>query len=457
MILTITQGVNICMYKFSEYNLIQKNFDNQYYVYNTLSRKCDLISKQIYDIFKKRKLDIVLNNSQLLERLVKRGYITTTAQNEIEYIEYKYNSIVWDAEVLDLTIVMTHRCNFKCIYCYQHEENDSFDNESANKIKKFIDKKTRSTAKKVYINWFGGEPLLETSKLLELSDYVVQLGRKNSFSYLGRITTNGYLLTQDLFLKLLNSHIFFYMITIDGIKEYHNKQRPLKNGNGTYDTILQNLREIKKINRTYSIDIRVNVSNDNYNYIEDFIIKWNGEFGGDSRFHVVFEAVHDWLGDRINSHKEQVISDIKLITNIYKLSERQGAKLQDYLEYNSEVQFCPASKKNGFVITNDASVYKCEMAMNDKVYCCESKIGYIDDMGKIHIDKFKEAKWLTRKENLTECYKCIAYPFCMGGAKCNYAMKFHRQINCSENIEYLKWMSSLLSKKAKEIIEIDDL
>ncbi len=98
------------MYKFSEYNLIQKNFDNQYYVYNTLSRKCDLISKQIYDIFKKRKLDIVLNNSQLLERLVKRGYITTTAQNEIEYVEYKYNSIVWDAEVLDLTIVMTHRC-----------------------------------------------------------------------------------------------------------------------------------------------------------------------------------------------------------------------------------------------------------------------------------------------------------------------------------------------------------
>lgn len=382
------------MYKFSKYNLVAKNYMDQYYIYNVLSKNCDLVSSKIYNLLVNKKIDKILVNPFLKEKMIEKGYIIDDTINEMEYIEYKYNSIVWDSEVLDLTFIMTHACNFQCIYCYQKEEKKSFSIDAIKKIKRFIERETKNNIKKVYINWFGGEPLLEKETLLDLSDFILKIGKINKFTYLGRITTNGYLLTENLFLNLLNSHIFFYMITIDGIKEYHDKQRPLKNGKGTYDRIMENLQAIKKINRSYSIDIRVNVSRDNYPYIEEFLKKWNLEFEEDRRFHIVLEPVHDWKGERIKTHQEQVISDIKLISALYKEAARQGTNLQDYLKYNSEVQFCAASKKKGYVIMNDASVHKCEMAMSDEVYKEANNIGFIDNSGKIHIDPYKEAKWL---------------------------------------------------------------
>lgn len=440
------------MYKFSKYNLISRNYKEQYYIYNVLNKNCDLISEQVYEFFLNGDIKEILKNMLLAEKMIERGYIISEEIDEIEYIEYKYNKIAWDSEILDLTFIMTYACNFKCIYCYQQEKYGGFSPETIISIKKFIEKRTKKRFNKVYINWFGGEPLLEEKAIIELSDFVVKLGRVNQFTYLGRITTNGYLLTEKLFRRLLDSHIFFYLITIDGIKKYHDKQRPLQNGEGTYDIIMQNLRNIKKINRTFSIDVRINVSQDNFCYISEFLEVWNLEFESDRRFHIVIEPVHDWRGERIKYHKEQVVSNIKLISHIYEMASKQGTRLQEHLQYKSEVQFCAASKKNGFVITSDARIHKCEMAISDEKYKNDNCIGYIDINGEIHIDEQKEARWLTRKQNLEKCYDCIAYPFCMGGAKCNFAMKFHNQMECLETVEYLKWMSSLLSKDLTEIM-----
>ena len=34
------------MYKFSKYNLVAKNYMDQYYIYNVLSKNCDLVSSK---------------------------------------------------------------------------------------------------------------------------------------------------------------------------------------------------------------------------------------------------------------------------------------------------------------------------------------------------------------------------------------------------------------------------
>ena len=73
----------------------------------------------------------------------------------------------------------------------------TFFNRCYKKIKRFIERETKNNIKKVYINWFGGEPLLEKETLLDLSDFILKIGKINKFTYLGRITTNGYLLTEN--------------------------------------------------------------------------------------------------------------------------------------------------------------------------------------------------------------------------------------------------------------------
>ena len=74
-----------------------------------------------------------------------------------------------------------------------------------------------------------------------------------------------------------------------------------------------------------------------------------------------------------------------------------------------QYQICIASKKNGYFIAGDASVHKCEMAMNDDYYYDKSLIGFIDKNGNLVIDKEKEIKWLTRSRDLDSCYDCIAF------------------------------------------------
>lgn len=432
-------------YKFSNYNLVNKNDKGQNYIYNVLTKKCYLLSELNYNNIKNKDIEKIINNTNCFEALKSAGMIIEKEKDEIEIIDYNYHNIVYNDEVLELTIIMTQRCNFKCIYCYQNENASSLDMENAEKILKFIEISTKKKFKKVYINWFGGEPLLMSDLLIQMSERIVDIAKKNKFSYIGRITTNGYLLTQELFKKLLKAHIIIYMITVDGSEDYHNKQRPLKQGGETYNTIIKNLVEIRQIKKNFIIDLRVNVSTDSYNHMEQFLVQYEKLFENDKRINLVMEAVHDWHGERIQKHKDQVINNVEKIKELYKLASNYNICLQNYLKYDFEVQVCIASKKNGYFIAGDASVHKCEMAMNDDYYYDKSLIGFIDKNGNLVIDKEKEIKWLTRSRDLDSCYDCIAYPYCMGGAQCNYGMKFHKNIQCEGNRAFLEWTSAIHS------------
>jgi uncharacterized protein len=245
------------------------------------------------------------------------------------------------------------------------------------------------------------------------------------------------------------------MITIDGTREHHDAQRPHKSGGGSYDQIINNLLAIKSINKRFVIDVRVNVSMENRKDIEEFVDEFKRLFGDDKRFNLVFEAVHDWKGERIGEHMESVVADADIIKEIYEISIKKDIPLRNYLEYSSEVQICPAVKKTGFIIDGEGKVFKCEMAMSDEVFGKESLIGYIDQNGKMVLDTVKEAKWLTRSRDLSMCYDCVAYPYCMGGGQCNYGMKFHHQLRCKDNVDYLLWSSEMLSMKKEEELWIE--
>ncbi len=440
------------MYKFSKYNMLSLNTNGQYYIYNALSKECELISKEVYDLFNKKDVSSIVSNEGMLKILLDKGFIVESEYDETELVEYRVNKEIYRTDILDLTLIMTHACNFQCIYCYQEMEQKPFTDETEKRLLRFIDKQTKKEAKKLYINWFGGEPLVEKERIMSMGYKLMDIVRKNKISYIGRMTTNGYLLDVETFERLIGYHIIYYMVTIDGTREYHDKQRPHKSGYGSYDKIMHNLLEIKKIHRRFTIDIRVNVSKDNIKDIEDFIDEFSENFKGDNRFNLVFEAVHDWKGERIKNHMDVLVDDSNIIKDLYRKTSEKKVAVQNYLEYSSEVQMCPAMKQNGYTISGDGRVFKCEMAMNDCVYSNESEIGYLNEWGQIVKKIYKEVKWLTRDKKMEKCYDCLAYPYCMGGAQCNYGMKFHKQLRCDEYVDYLYWSSELLSKTKEKIL-----
>lgn len=153
-------------------------------------------------------------------------------------------------------ISLTDDCNMRCKYCIY---SDAYF-YTKNKKKKFIDTKTimegvnqyldlvqgklnKSPVAKFYISFYGGEPLLNISKLTEIIDYI-NLKFPNKFEY--NITTNGLLLNECNIHKLFKRNVNVY-ISFDGPDEEHDRLRVNINGKGTYKTILNNIYLLKKL------------------------------------------------------------------------------------------------------------------------------------------------------------------------------------------------------------------
>ena len=57
-------------------------------------------------------------------------------------------------------------------------------------------------------------------------------------------------------------------VTIDGPEEIHNRTRFLKNGEGTYRRIINNLLQA---NENLEVVIRVNIQKENIKYVPEFV------------------------------------------------------------------------------------------------------------------------------------------------------------------------------------------
>jgi len=70
-------------------------------------------------------------------------------------------------DVLNLTILPTEQCNFRCFYCYESFKLGKMSKETSDSILKLVQKRA-STLKILTIGWFGGEPLMAKDIVLSL-------------------------------------------------------------------------------------------------------------------------------------------------------------------------------------------------------------------------------------------------------------------------------------------------
>lgn len=120
-------------------------------------------------------------------------------------------------------------------------------------------------AKEVHIKWYGGEPLVNFQSISYISNILKNNYKGKQISY--SIVTNGYLIDDKVIEVFRRYKLTSMQITIDGPKEIHDKTRILANGDGTFDTIIENLKiAIPKLPECL-FSIRVNIDKKNcYEY-----------------------------------------------------------------------------------------------------------------------------------------------------------------------------------------------
>lgn len=383
------------MFKPSQFNYITYKNRNTLRLYNTLQGKNSLLELRACAneaiALLNSEIPIESDNANpLKEILIKKGYLVPINTNEKKLRELKHIDVV-HSNTLKLMLIPTEECNFRCEYCNQWHRNTYYSKQIQDSIITYIRKNILSYSC-LSIAWFGGEPLQAKDIILSMSKKIQDICKTANRSYLGSITTNGYDLTPDMFQNLYNVGVRSFQITIDGFACTHDRYRHLQDGQGSYETIINNLLSIKEMKlKFFNIVIRTNYTADMVANAPEFITFLRNNFKNDPRFSVSIQVASDW-GGALSADTKQSLIGLNTYGQLIDLYQEYGEGLDYSFELNSlstEVGLCYANSRDFYGIKPDGTIVKCTQDLNNPA----SYIGHVMEDGIFEIDECKLANW----------------------------------------------------------------
>lgn len=388
--------------KFSLYNIVSE-CDGGLIIVNTKNSKYVKLTKQqdVEHFITLYNGDLELNEAdEMVSSLYKQGYIID--DNIDEYLTVKEQIKEFFAPYkkrLQLVLYVTMQCNFRCVYCPEKHYDKHFSDDLWQSIYLNIEKGIQDG---VYDNinliFFGGEPLLEINKILLFLEKLDKLSQRfPKVKFVHEIVTNAYLLTPDIYDKLVNYNVLHYQITVDGFADTHDKLRHLVGGQGTWDKIIDNLKYINSKNDKAKIVLRANYNDTNADSIKRYK-QWEVETFDNPKFIFKYEPVTDF--------SELVPHD----TVIDTMSE-QATEIRENLNCGIDLlrpcaSVCNAAYPNFYTISVDGKIAICENITEEKV---DLFIGSIDKSGKFILENYED--WTDNFE-IEACKECLCYPVC---------------------------------------------
>jgi uncharacterized protein len=188
---------------------------------------------------------------KVLDVLWENGFIVEDRAADRRALDQYLDEVKSDASELNVTLLTTLQCNFACDYCFQGDHGDS--NQRGDKMS--VDTAHRAVAwmsreldrvrpGKLVLTFFGGEPLLNLPVMYEVVEQMWAATQERKVPMFVNVITNGLLLTPDVVDRLGPFGLNGIKITLDGDRETHNRMRPLRGGQGTFDRIVENVRRV---------------------------------------------------------------------------------------------------------------------------------------------------------------------------------------------------------------------
>jgi uncharacterized protein len=186
-----------------------------------------------------------------IESLVEHGFVVTSREEEQEELRRYFTELREDTEQLRVTVLTTLQCNFACDYCFQGDHGDynksaaKMSLETAEKLTSWIETRLDEVRPaKFVLTFFGGEPLLNLPVTYFLAERVHALCTARGVNLSLTMITNGLLLTPEVVDRLLPYGLMGVKVTLDGDRHTHDRMRPLRGRQGTFDRIVENVRRV---------------------------------------------------------------------------------------------------------------------------------------------------------------------------------------------------------------------
>lgn len=349
--------------------------------------------------------------TEIYKTLINEKFIIEDEIDEYIIICNRKKKGIKDNNRLDIIFLPTLNCNFSCKYCYEKHIISSMTNSVEDSIIKWL-KNEIPKFKYVLIHWFGGEPLLETQKIISISNVIRDIAVRNEIGLAMHMTTNGYLLNKTIAIELIDCGINNFQITLDGTKEFHDNLRIRKNGKPTFDVIFNNIVNLLESQKELKISLRINFNHTNLNSIPILLAQFKESIRKQIR--IVFEPIFgDCSINAVHNLNHTTLSN--KLSEYYKLAYNYGYDVTIGMSQivTGKLVYCYAERENQFVINYNGDVFKCSVCDFDN----NQRVGYIDLGGEFIKIKDKLSKWLSSELFEQKCLKCVYLPLCMGGCK----------------------------------------
>jgi uncharacterized protein len=290
-----------------------------------------------------------------------------------------------DSRSLNLILLPTEQCNFRCTYCYEGFDQGLMPSWVIAAIKKLIAARVPELDQ-LSIAWFGGEPLLAVKRIYNLSHYIVSLQQDHpQLHYRASMATNALLLNPERLSELVAYGVTSYQITLDGPADLHDLSRLTRRGKGTFDQIWEHLLAMRNSAYDLQVTLRVHYQPHTFTRLFALIDMLNAEFAEDDRFRVHFKSVARLGGS--NDDAIQTTSDYeqKMIESELRAMLKfptQALEFDDYV--------CYAGAANSLIIRSNGEVNKCTVALNEDA----NRIGRINPDGTLTVDQDKYRRWV---------------------------------------------------------------
>lgn len=407
--------------KLSAYNIF-KTGSSHAVVFNSYSGVIAKMTLQEYE--KLMSLESIQANDTELLKWKEQGLIVDGNVNESDLVSFSRYRNTFTKDTATYRILTTTGCNAKCFYCYEEGyQKIMMDENTAESVVQFIVNNAQGR-RKITLNWFGGEPLLNPLAISIISHGVREKLRDLNIKVVGSIITNASLFNEELIKKAKTDwSIKNVQITLDGLREEHERRKNYNNYPDAFEKTLNTIEELLK--EGIFVSTRLNYDKNNHQDIIELISLLKSRFGNAPNYHCytypLFDKPDECTSYSING---ELLKD-------YHLPLLDVLKRNGYYKPNlggaRRSTACFATDPNSFVINADGFLYKCPMDMADR----SRSIGTVYE--PIALSNVF-AEWCTPTLP-SKCNECVLLPVCQGG--CRAA----RILNYNDNYCRLKFLS----------------
>lgn len=388
-------------FKLSKYIYILQKDSGNSILFSGITKKFLLVEKRNVPqyVMLLRQLskmsEIPVEYQPVFEKMKEVGFLVEEHVDELASVLAGEEANV-NSDAYQTMVIPTYDCNYSCWYCTQRHRPTLLDGLQVQKIKRHITSRLQNgKATSFCLCWFGGEPLIQKDRIVEISSYLREWCLSHGIGFNGQMTTNGALLNPQAIKQLEACGIDNYQITIDGRRDVHNRTKREKDGKSSFDIILGNVSFLLELNERALVVLRLNYNNEKLrdlrmvSEVNELIPR---EVRG--RIHVDLERI--WQSDA----EEDVSQDL------YRLLEA-FAKSGYRLSATDPSSACYAERRNFETVYYNGRVDFCDN------YAASQARGVILDDGGIAWDAAVPSRAVATKSG-AECHGCKFYPVCRG-------------------------------------------